>query len=50
MTDQQEFISKCQTYLAQKWGEVTAAFEQGVLKEPLGEGHSLIPLIRDCLI
>lgn len=48
-TEQQEFIAKCQAYLDQKWEELTAEFEQGELKDPLGTGHALIPLIRDCL-
>jgi len=48
-TDQREFISKCKAYLEKKWEKVTAAFEQGKPKDPLGEDHALIPLIRDCL-
>jgi len=49
-TDQREFISKCQAYLDQKWENIRATFEQGEPEDPLGEGHSLIPLIKDCLI
>jgi hypothetical protein len=47
--DQQEFISKCQAFLDQKWKEIRTTFEVGETKDPLGEGHSLIPLIKDCL-
>jgi hypothetical protein len=47
--DQQEFISECQTLPDQKWEETRIAFEHGEPKEPLGEGHILVPLIRDCL-
>jgi hypothetical protein len=47
--DQQEFISKCQAFLDQKWKEIRTTFEVGEPKDPLGEGHSLIPLIKDCL-
>lgn len=48
-TDQQEFVLKCKAYLEKKWKKVTAAFEQGKPQAPLGEGHSLTHLIRDCL-
>jgi len=48
-TDQQEFISQCQAYLDRKWENIRAAFEQGKPEDPLGEGHSLTPLIKDCL-
>ena len=48
-TDQREFTSECQAYLGQKWEEVKAAFKQGEPEDPLGEGHWLIPLVRDCL-
>jgi len=48
-TDQQEFVLKCKAYLEKKWEKVTAAFEQGKPQDPLGKGHSLTHLIRDCL-
>jgi hypothetical protein len=48
-TEQQEFIPKCQVYLGEKWTDVVMIFEQGQPRDPLGEDHPLIPLIRDCL-
>jgi len=42
----------CNVYLQQRWGEVQRRFQDASLdlpQDPLGEGHELIPLIRDCL-
>jgi hypothetical protein len=42
----------CSLYLRQRWDEVVQRFGEAFPAEPLeplGEGHALIPLIRDCL-
>lgn len=42
----------CNVYLRQRWEEVQRRFQEALPDEPpdpLGEEHSLIPLIRDCL-
>jgi hypothetical protein len=49
MTVEQDFLSECQAYLDQEWKETKAAQKQEEPPDPLGKGHPLIPLIRDCL-
>jgi hypothetical protein len=42
----------CSVYLRQRWEEIQRCFQEAMPDEPidpLGEGHELIPLIRDCL-
>lgn len=50
--EDQGIVYSCNLYLHTRWQEIVLSFEQASPDEPvdpLGEGHDLISLIRDCL-
>ena len=50
--EDQGAVYSCSLHLRQRWDEVVQRCGEAVSAEPLeppGEGHVLIPLIRDCL-
>ena len=50
--EDQGIVYSCSIYLHQRWEEVVRQFADSAPDspvDPLGEGHELIPLIRDCL-
>lgn len=50
--EDQGLVYSCSVYLHQRWSEITSQFADSAIEtpvDPLGEGHALISLIRDCL-